>query len=110
MRMMRICGSMPIAHRCACENQTNAKKTTIPHLISPSIYAEMHVLELDLAVESSPVRYAKLFSIQYFIDIDIYQNLLVDIDIDIVIFQNVLVDIDIFQNLLIDIDIDINIF
>ena len=49
MRMMRICGSMPIAHRCACENQTNAKKTTIPHLISPSIYAEMHVLELDLA-------------------------------------------------------------
>ena len=45
------------AHRCACENleayqpHTKAKKTTIPHLISPSIYAEMHVLELDLEVE-----------------------------------------------------------
>ena len=45
------------AHWCACENidahqpHTKAKKTTIPHLISPSIYAEMHVLELDLEVE-----------------------------------------------------------
>ena len=41
------------AHRCACENldahqpHTEAKKTIIP----PSIYAVMHVLDLDLAVE-----------------------------------------------------------
>ena len=39
------------AHRCACENldahqqHKKAKKTTIPHLISPSIYGVMHVLE-----------------------------------------------------------------
>ena len=51
------------AHRCTCENidahqpHTKAKKTTIPHLISPSIYAEMHVLELDLAVESASHQY-----------------------------------------------------
>ena len=48
--------------------------------------------------ERSPVRYAKFLSIRYFIDIDIFQNLLVDIDIDI------------FQNVLVDIDIDIDIF
>ena len=34
----------------------------------------------------SPVRYAKFESIRYFIDIDILQNLLIDIDIDIDIF------------------------
>ena len=34
----------------------------------------------------SPVRYAKFLSIQYFIDIDIFQNLIIDIDI----FQNLL--------------------
>ena len=51
------------AHWCACENldahqpHTKAKKTTIPHLISPSIYAIMHVLELDLAVESTSHQY-----------------------------------------------------
>ena len=65
----------------------------------------------------SPVRYAKFLSIQYFIDndifrnllidIDIFQNLLINIDIDIDIFQNSPIDIDIFQNSLIDIDIDI---
>ena len=49
---MRICAS-----RCACKNldadqpHSKAKKTTIPHLISPSIYAVMHVLDLDLAVD-----------------------------------------------------------
>ena len=48
----------------------------------------------------SPVRYAKFESIQYFIDIDILQNCLNDINIDI----------DIFQNHHIDIDIDIDIF
>jgi hypothetical protein len=57
----------------------------------------------------SPVRYAKFLSIRYFIDIDIFRNLLIDIDIDI--FQNLLInidiDIDIFHNSPIDIDIDI---
>merc|ERR1711989_276183 len=52
--------------------------------------------------------------IRYFIDIDIFRNLLIDIDIDIDIFQNLLIDIDIdidiFQNSPIDIDIDIDIF
>ena len=49
---MRICAS-----RCACKNldahqpHTEAKKTTIPCLIPPSIYAVMHVLDLDLAVD-----------------------------------------------------------
>ena len=47
---------------------------------------------------TSPVRYAKFESIQYFIDIDILQNRLSDIDIDI------------FQIVLIDIDTDIDIF
>ena len=60
----------------------------------------------------SPVRYAKFESIRYFIDIDILQNCLIDIDIDI--FQNhhvdIDIDIDIFQNHLINIDIDIDIF
>ena len=69
---------------------------------------------VDGWVTGSPVRYAKFESIRYFIDIDIFRNLLVDIDIDIDIFQNLLVDIDIdidiFQNLLVDIDIDIDIF
>ena len=46
----------------------------------------------------SAVRYAKSESIQYFIDNDILQNCLIDIDIDI------------FQNHHIDIDIDIDIF
>ena len=45
------------------------------------------------------------------IDIDIFQNCLIDIDIDINIFQNRLididVDIDIFKNDHINIDIDI---
>merc|ERR1711989_74883 len=51
--------------------------------------------------------------IRYFIDIDIFRNLLIDIDINIDIFQNLLIDIDIdidiFQNSPIDIDIDIDI-
>ena len=47
-------------------------------------------------VGNSPVRYAKFESIRYFIDIDILQNCLIDIDI--------------FQNHHIDIDIDIDIF
>ena len=75
-------------------------------------------------LDTSPVRYAKFESIRYFIDIDILQNCLIDIDTDIDIFQNHHIDIDIdigidididigidiFQNCLIDIDIDIDIF
>ena len=51
------------AQWCACENldahqpHTKAKKATIPHLIPPSIYAIMYVLELDLAVESASHQY-----------------------------------------------------
>ena len=45
-----------------------------------------------------------LFKYRYF------QDLLIDIDIDIDIFQNCLIDIDIFKNDHIDIDIDIDIF
>ena len=40
---------------------------------------------------------------RYFIDIDNFQNLLINIDIDIL--QNLHIDIDIFQSSLIDIDI-----
>ena len=55
---MRICAS-----RCACKNldahqpHTGAKNTTFPHLIPPSIYGVMYVLELDLAVESASHQY-----------------------------------------------------
>ena len=55
---MRICAS-----RCACKNldahqpHTGAKYTTFPHLIPPSIYGVMYVLELDLAVESASHQY-----------------------------------------------------
>ena len=49
------------------------------------------------SAEASPVRYAKFESIRYFIDIDIYQNLLVDIDIDIFKNGHVDIDINIFQ-------------
>ena len=59
----------------------------------------MLFFELDwIYCRTSPVRYAKFESIQYFIDIDILQNCLINIDIDI------------FQNHHIDIDIDIDIF
>ena len=42
----------------------------------------------QITITDSPVRYAKFESIRYYIDIDIFQNCLVDIDIDIDIFQN----------------------
>ena len=62
--------------------------------------------------EDRGVRYAKSLSIRYFIDINILQNSLINIDIDI--FKNghidIDIDIDIFQIVLIDIDIDIDIF
>ena len=55
MRMMRICGSMRIdAHvkiLMRISRIQRQKKIIIPCLISPSIYAVMHVLDLDLAVE-----------------------------------------------------------
>ena len=60
MRMIRICG---YAHRDAHINldahqpHTGAKNTTFPHLIPPSIYGVMYVLELDLAVESASHQY-----------------------------------------------------
>ena len=53
------------------------------------------------------VRYAKSLSIQYFINIDLLQNSLIDINIDKDISKNVLIDI--FQNVIIDIDTEINI-
>ena len=49
--------------RCACKNldahqpHTGAKYTAFPHLIPPSIYGVMYVLELDLAVESASHQY-----------------------------------------------------
>ena len=61
MRMIRIYADMRIAMPCknldAHQPHTKAKKTAIPHLISPSIYALMHVLELDLAVELASHQY-----------------------------------------------------
>ena len=41
---------MRIENLDAHQPHTEAKKTIIPHLIPPSIYAVMHVLDLDLAV------------------------------------------------------------
>ena len=64
----------------------------------------------------SAVQYAKLKSIRYFIDINILQNHLINIDIfkkvHIDIFKNdhADIDIDIFQIVLIDISISISIF
>ena len=80
MRMIRICGYAhhdahvkilmrinhihtlnPVVHFNENTNMylsiQRQKKTTLPHLISPSIYAIMHVLELDLAVESTSHQY-----------------------------------------------------
>ena len=48
-------------------------------------------LSLSIAGQASPVRYAKFQSMRYFIDNDIIQNGLIDIDI----FKIVLIDIDI---------------
>ena len=65
---------------------------------------------LEALPDGRGVQYAKSLSIQYFINIDILQNSLIDIDMDI--FKNVLIDndIDIFKTGHIDIDIDIDIF
>merc|ERR1711989_96509 len=58
----------------------------------------------------SPVRYAKFQLIRYFIDIDILQNSLIDIDIFKKVHIDIDSDIDIFKNDHVDLDIDINIF
>merc|ERR1712240_366301 len=84
-------------------------------------FMECHSIQfttISINVERGIVKI--LFKYRYFqdllididIDIDISQILLIDIDIDIDIFQNhhIDIDIDIFQNCLIDIDIDIDIF
>ena len=99
----------------------------------PTIGADKIFTQPPNINSDSPVRYAKFQSIWYFIDIDILQILLVDIDIDIfqkcryidnryflsiywtgiavryAKFQSIryFIDIDILQNLLINIDIDI---
>ena len=65
-------------------------------------------LSHDKWLRSIGVRYAKFLSIQYFIDINILQNSLGDINIDI--SQNSLCEIDILQNFLSGIDINIDIF
>ena len=56
------------------------------------------------------VRYAKSLLIQYFIDIDIFKNVLINIDIFKNVLINVNIDIDIFRTGHIDIDIDIDSF
>ena len=53
------------------------------------------------------VRYAKFEWLQYFIAIDILQNLLIDIDIDINIFANSFYGYRYFQNGLMNVDINI---
>ena len=62
------------------------------------------------SVSDRGVRYAKSLSIRYFIDIDILQNSLIDIDIFKNVFSDNDIDIDIFKTGHIDIDIDIDIF
>ena len=44
---------------------------------------------------------------KFFINIDIFKNLLIDINIDIDTLKNGVIDINIFKIFLIDIDIDI---
>ena len=58
-------------------------------------------------MKNSHVRYAKFQSIQYFIDIDILLNSLIDIDISIFkkVHSAIDINIDIFKIVLIDIDI-----
>ena len=56
---------------------------------------------------NSPVRYAKFQSIRYFIDIDIFQNSLIDIDNFKKVHIDIDFDIDIFKNDHVNINIDI---
>ena len=63
--------------------------------ISCEMYYHPHIFWVNWNwVQISPVQYAKFLPIRYFIDIDIFPNLLIDIDINI--FQNLLIDINIF--------------
>ena len=92
-----------------CVTKTSNKQTDEYFSSSIDHHSIQGVLLLE-SLQSRGVRYAKSFSMRYFIDIDILQNSLIDIDIDI--FENVLIDIDIniFRTGHIDIDIDIDIF
>merc|ERR1712016_436361 len=89
------------------------------YFIDISKKADISTIDIDI----SPKKHKKslifaekngFFTQNVLIDIDIFKNVLIDIDIDIDIFQNVLIDIDIdidiFKSDLIDIDIDIDIF
>ena len=63
LRIHAVHADDPHMRICACKNldahqpHIKAKKTAIPHLISPSFYAVMHVLELDLAIELASHQY-----------------------------------------------------
>ena len=72
------------------------------------IFFTYHVKNANNSSQTSPVRYAKFQLIQYLIDFNIFQNSLIDIDIDI--FKKVHIDIDIFKNDHVDIYINIDIF
>ena len=90
--------SKPIIHRLYCTIQGVSKKRCKQNSeghVASSLRSHLYQ-PLNDPITISPVRYAKLESIRYFIDIDILQNCLIDIDI--------------FQNHHIDIDIDIDIF
>ena len=56
------------------------------------------------------VQFAKSLPMQYFIDTNILQNSLININIDIFKKVHIDIDIDIFKNDHVDIDIDIDIF
>ena len=96
---------------------TGAKKCLffITFWINFMEYHSIQFTTISINVERGIVKI--LFKYRYFqdllididIDIDIFQNLLVDIDINIyqILLFDIDIDIDIFQNCLIDIDIDI---
>merc|ERR1712117_654265 len=104
--------------KCVLQGQKNAFFITF--WINFMEYHSIQFTTISINVERGIVKI--LFKYRYFqdllididIDIDIFQNHHIDIDIDIDIFQNCLIDIDIdidiFKNDHIDIDIDIDIF
>ena len=97
--------SKPIIHRLYCTIQGVSKKRCKQNSeghVASSLRSHLYQ-PLNDPITISPVRYAKLESIRYFIDIDILQNCLIDIDI----FQNHHIDIDIFN---FSISISISIF
>ena len=74
-------------------------------------FLPLKILDKHSIACSAASIYAKFLSIQYFIDINIFKNGLIDIDIDIfkndniAIFKNDHINIDIFNNYHINIDI-----